>query len=43
MLLVGHGRTLESGGAGALADALAHSRSDIPRLLVRLPKLIRGR
>jgi hypothetical protein len=41
-LLVGHGRTLESGGAEALADALAHSRSDLPRLLVSLPKLLRG-
>ena len=42
MLLVGHGRTLESEATAALADALARSRSDIPRLLVRLPGLMRG-
>jgi hypothetical protein len=42
MLLVGHGRTVESDGAAALDDALAHSRSDIPRLLVELPRLLRG-
>jgi hypothetical protein len=43
LLLVGHGRTLESDGATALAEALAHSRSDIPRLLIDLPSLLRGR
>jgi hypothetical protein len=43
MLLVGHGRTLDSDAAPALADALAHSRSDIPRLLLDLPSLVRGR
>jgi hypothetical protein len=43
LLLVGHGPTLESGGAAALDEALAHSRGDLPRLLVSLPKLIRGR
>jgi hypothetical protein len=43
MLLVGHGRTIESEAAGAVRDALDHSRSDIPRLLVALPGLIRGR
>lgn len=42
MLLVGHGETIESGAAGALDDALAHSRSDIPRLMTMLPKLLRG-
>jgi hypothetical protein len=42
MLLVGHGPTLESDGAAALADALAHARSDIPRLFVQLPRLLRG-
>jgi hypothetical protein len=41
MLLVGHGKTIESDGAAALDDALAHSRSDIPRLLAELPKLLR--
>jgi hypothetical protein len=40
-LLVGHGRTLESEAAAALREALDHSRSDIPRLLVGLPGLIR--
>jgi len=42
MLLVGHGRTIESDAAAALDDALARSRSDLPRLLIRLPKLLRG-
>jgi hypothetical protein len=42
MLLVGHGGPLESDAAAALDDALAHSRSDIPRLLTSLPKLWRG-
>jgi hypothetical protein len=43
MLLVGHGRPIESHAAEALDDALAHSRSDIPRLLITLPELLRGR
>jgi hypothetical protein len=42
MLLVGHGRAIESDAAGTLGDALDRSRSDIPRLLVGLPGLIRG-
>ena len=42
MLFVGHGRTLESDADSALEDALAHARSDIPRLLLSLPKLVRG-
>jgi hypothetical protein len=42
MLLVGHGEAIESDGAAALDDALAHSRSDIPQLLIKLPKLLRG-
>lgn len=41
-LLVGHGEAIESDGAGALSEALEHSRSDIPRLLVKLPTLLRG-
>jgi hypothetical protein len=41
MLLVGHGRALESDGAAALDDALEHSRWDIPRLVASLPRLIR--
>jgi hypothetical protein len=42
MLLVGHGATVESDGALALADALANARSDLPRLLTELPRLLRG-
>ncbi|MGN6170131.1 MAG: hypothetical protein ACTHQQ_18460 [Solirubrobacteraceae bacterium] len=42
MLLVGHGRAIESEAAAALGDALARSRSDIPRLLLALPGLIGG-
>src|SRR5690349_15316565 len=41
MLLVGHGRAIESEAATALSDALDRSRSDIPRLLASLPGLIR--
>ncbi len=40
-LLVGHGRALESGGAAALADALDHSRTDLPRMLTQAPHLLR--
>jgi hypothetical protein len=40
-LLVGHGEALESGASAALKDALDHARSDIPRLLVKLPSLLR--
>jgi hypothetical protein len=43
MLLVGHGPPIEVDAAAALDDALARSRSDIPRLLTRLPQLLRGR
>jgi hypothetical protein len=42
MLLVGHGLPIVSGAASALDEALAHSRSDIPRLLTKLPTLVRG-
>jgi hypothetical protein len=41
-LFVGHGETIEAGAAPALREALEHSRSDTPRLILRLPKLIRG-
>jgi hypothetical protein len=41
-LLVGHGSTIESGGAHALDEALDNARTDIPRLLISLPSLIRG-
>jgi hypothetical protein len=40
-LLVGHGETIEAGAAGALTDALDHARSDIPRVLLKLPSLLR--
>ena len=42
MLLVGHGSTIETDAAAALDDALAHGRSDIPRLVTSLPRLVRG-
>jgi hypothetical protein len=43
VLLVGHGAPVQSDAAGSLRDALARSRSDIPRLLVSIPGAIRGR
>jgi hypothetical protein len=41
-LFVGHGEAVESGADAALREALDHSRSDTPRLILSLPKLIRG-
>jgi hypothetical protein len=42
-LLVGHGPPLHgSDAAGGLADALAHSRSDLPRLALKVPAMMRG-
>jgi len=41
-LLCGHGAPLESGAATAITEALANASSDIPKLLVRLPTLLRG-
>ena len=41
-LFVGHGEAIESGADAALREALEHSRSDTPRLILSLPKLIRG-
>lgn len=41
-LFVGHGEAIESGASAALQDALAHSRRDMPRLLLALPKLVRS-
>ena len=41
-LLVGHGQAIESDADPALRDALARSRSDLPRLLLSIPSLIRG-
>ena len=42
-LLVGHGQPIESGADAALRDALARSRSDLPRLLLSIPNLLRDR
>ena len=39
-LLVGHGEPILSGGAAALGEALDRTHTDLPRLLVSLPKLI---
>jgi hypothetical protein len=39
-LFVGHGRAIESGADTALREALAQSRSDIPKLLLSVPKLL---
>jgi hypothetical protein len=41
-LLVGHGPPLHEGAAEALATALDRSRSDLPRLLTRLPALVKA-
>jgi hypothetical protein len=41
-LLVGHGPAIESGADSALRDALARSRSDLPRLPLSIPGLLRG-
>lgn len=42
-LLVGHGAPLHGSDAAAgLLDALARSRSDMPRLLLKVPAMVRG-
>jgi hypothetical protein len=41
-LFVGHGHAIESGADAALREALARSRRDVPRLLLNIPKLLRG-
>jgi hypothetical protein len=41
-LFVGHGEAIESGADAALHEALARSRRDLPRLLLSVPKLLRG-
>jgi hypothetical protein len=41
-LFVGHGEPIEAGADAALREALAHSRSDIPQLLLSVPKLLRA-
>ena len=40
-LLVGHGPALDADATSALREALASSRSDIPKLLTKLPSVIR--
>jgi len=42
-LLVGHGPALDTDADPALEQALACARSDIPRLLTKLPSAIRGK
>lgn len=41
-VLVGHGDPVQEGGAAALTEALSGSRGDIPKLVLKLPSLIRG-
>jgi hypothetical protein len=42
-LLVGHGPPLHHGdAAGGLLDALDRSRSDLPRVLLKVPGMVRG-
>jgi hypothetical protein len=41
-LFVGHGQPLESGANAAVHEALARARQDLPRLLLNVPKLLRG-
>jgi hypothetical protein len=41
-LLVGHGPALPADAAPALSQALSASRSDLPKLLAKLPSVIRG-
>jgi len=41
-LLVGHGPMLESGADLALREALSCARSDIPKLVLKLPSIVRG-
>jgi hypothetical protein len=40
-LFVGHGSPLQSGAAAALDEALANALSDLPRLALTLPSLLR--
>jgi hypothetical protein len=41
-LFAGHGAPLESDAATALDEALAHARDDLPRLVLKLPSLLRN-
>lgn len=40
-LLVGHGRPIEQDAGSAVTEALDRARSDLPRLLLKLPGLLR--
>jgi hypothetical protein len=40
-MLVGHGPPIDSDAGSALTEALENARSDIPRLLISLPKALR--
>jgi hypothetical protein len=40
-MLVGHGPPIDSDAASALTEALENARSDIPKLLISLPKALR--
>jgi hypothetical protein len=42
LLLVGHGKPVLSAAASAIDEALEHARSDIPRMLTKLPALLHG-
>jgi hypothetical protein len=41
-LLVGHGQAIDGGATEALNGALGNSRTDLPRLPLKLPGLLRG-
>ena len=41
-LFVGHGAPIMSGADAALREALARSRSDLPRMVLQVPKLLRA-
>jgi hypothetical protein len=43
LLLVGHGPALERGASEALQEALSKARSDIPKLVTKLPWVLRNR
>lgn len=41
-LLVGHGEPLLDGATAAIDDALAHARTDIPKLFLKFPGMLRS-
>lgn len=42
-ILVGHGPSLHEGAAAALEQALQHARSDVPRAIAKLPRMLKRR